>query len=233
MALSRRVVATATLSIAVVLATAGCAGLVTQTDAGRTVSASPSPSPTETDDGENGETDPDGDEDPAQDRVRTGPVAQYGGPAYGDQGVAEIIDAGVWCKTIAVFWGGTVPEGVRFTFQHAVTDRGGLQIEGGVCGSRGADRSCLGMTVDADDSQLTCSLLLRPDADFQDGTSILFEGTLECPTSEICDIVVARHVKPGPAIVVVNPEGEGEDEQQDQDQQDQDQQDQDQQDQDQ
>jgi hypothetical protein len=232
-ALSRPGVGIATLSIAVLLAIAGCAGPATQTDAGRTVSASPSPSPTETDHGENGETDPDGDEDPAQDRVRTGPVAQYGGPAYGDQGVAEVIGAGVWCKTIAVFWGGTVPEGVRFTFEHAVTDRGGLHVESGVCGSRGADRSCLGMTVGADDSQLTCSLVLRPDADFQDGTSILFEGTLECPTSEICDIVVARDVKPGPAIVVVNPEGEGEDEQQDQDQQDQDQQDQDQQDQDQ
>jgi hypothetical protein len=232
-ALSRPGVGIATLSIAVLLAIAGCAGPATQTDAGRTVSASPSPSPTETDHGENGETDPDGDEDPAQDRVRTGPVAQYGGPAYGDQGVAEVISTGVWCKTIAVFWGGTVPEGVRFTFQHAVTDRGGLHVESGVCGSRGADRSCLGMTVGADDSQLTCSLVLRPDADFQDGTSILFEGMLECPTSEICDIVVARDVKPGPAIVVVNPEEEGEDEQQDQDQQDQDQQDQDQQDQDQ
>lgn len=154
--------------------------------------------------------DTDGDEDPAQDTVRTGPVAQYGGPAYGDQGQSEDVELGVWCKTIAVFWGGSepVPDGVRFTFEEAVPDRAGLEVEGGVCGTRGADRSCLGMTVQANESDIRCSLLVRPGPDFEEGTTISFTGTLECPTEEICDAVAAREVEPGPPLVVETPGGE-------------------------
>jgi hypothetical protein len=241
MALSRPGVGiAASLSIVLLLALSGCGAPVTENGADRTTTASPSPSPdatpTPTDggDGDEGGGDADGGEDPAQDRVRTGPVAQYGGPAYGDQGGAEIIGAGLWCKTIAVFWGGEVPEGVRYTFQNAVTDRPGLAVESAVCGSREADRGCLDMTVEANQSQITCSLVLRPGSDFEDGTEITFVGTLECPTAEICDVVAAREVDPGPPIVVDDPEVSDDEEQdQDQDQQDQDQQDQDQQDQDQ
>ena len=236
MALSRPGVAIAAgLSIVLLLTLSGCGTPVTEEGAGRTTTASPRPSPdatpTPTDEGggDEGGGDADGGEDPAQDRVRTGPVAQYGGPAYGDQGSAEIIEAGLWCKTIAVFWGGDVPEGVRFTFQSAVTDRPGLAVESAVCGSREADRGCLDMTVEANQSQITCSLVLRPGSDFQDGTAITFVGTLECPTAEICDIVAAREVDPGPPIIVDDPEVSDDEEQnQDQDQQDQDQQDQDQ-----
>ena len=248
MALSRRRAgAVSALSIVLLFALAGCGGPVTAEDAGSTPTATPSSSPSETadadDDGDvddggddEGQADSDGGEDPAQDRVRTGPVAQYGGPAYGDQGVAEVIEPGLWCKTIAVFWGGDVPDGVRFTFEEAVTDRPGLQVAGGVCGTRGADRSCLGMTVAADESGIFCSLELRPSADFHDPTTITFTGTLECPTAEICDTVAARDVRPGPPIIVTDPGADGDQEgqdEQDQDQQDQDQQDQDQQDQDQ
>lgn len=236
MALSRPGVALAAgLSIVLLLALSGCGTPVTEEGAGRTTTTSPRPSPdatpTPTDEGggDEGGGDSDGGEDPAQDRVRTGPVAQYGGPAYGDQGAAEIIEAGLWCKTIAVFWGGDVPEGVRFTFQNAVTDRPGLAVESAVCGSREADRGCLDMTVEANQSQITCSLVLRPGSDFQDGTAITFVGTLECPTAEICDIVASREVDPGPPIIVDDPEVSDDEEQnQDQDQQDQDQQDQDQ-----
>ena len=240
MVLPRRAGIAASLSIVLLLALSGCGAPVTEEGADRTTTASPSPSPdatpTPTDggDGDEGEGDADGDADPAQSRVRTGPVAQYGGPAYGDQGAAEIIQAGLWCKTIKVFWGGDVPEGVRYTFQSALTDRPGLAVESGICGSRNADRGCLDMPVDANESEITCSLVLRPGSDFQDGTEITFVGTLECPTAEICDIVAAREVDPGPPIVVDAPDVSDDEEQnQDQDQQDQDQQDQDQQDQDQ
>ena len=221
MALSRAGTAATALWVALLVGLAGCAP-VSGEDAGATATASPSPSPAQTSDGDGGadadggsDSDggggSDGGEDPAQDRVRTGPVAQYGGPAYGDQGVAEVIAAGVWCKTIAVFWGGSepIPDGVRFTFESAVTDRPGLQVEGGVCGTRGADRSCLGMTVAANESGIFCSLVLRPTDAFEDGTAISFTGTLECPTAEICDAVAARSVDPGPPIVVTDP-GEGE-----------------------
>ena len=226
MALSRpRVGLAAVLSLAVVFAVTGCATAVTAEDAGRTATASPSASPDETNEGtadgeaddgadEQAQVDSDGGEDPAQDRVRTGPVAQYGGPAYGDQGTAEVIEDGLWCKTIAVFWGGDpVPEGVSFTFENAVTDRPGLRVDGSVCGTRGADRSCLGMVIQANESGIFCSLVLRPAADFQDGTAITFRGTLECPTAEICDQVAAREVEPGPPIIVNDPEPSAEQDQ--------------------
>jgi len=219
MALSGPRVGLATiLSLVAAFALVGCGTPVTTEDAGRTTTASPSPSTDateeasaegETDTGgeDQGQADSDGGEDPAQDRVRTGPVAQYGGPAYGDQGTAEVLEPGVWCKTIAVFWGGdAVPDGVSFTFENAVTDRPGLRVDGGVCGTRGADRSCLGMLVAANESGIFCSLVLRPGGDFQDGTTITFRGTLECPTAQICDQVAAREVDPGPPIIVNDPE---------------------------
>ncbi|MDY0909663.1 hypothetical protein [Microbacterium sp. CFBP9034] len=203
--------------IAAVLLMAGCAGPVvdegqTETSQGPTDIADDTDDEGEGDEGEGdeGEGEGEGDEDPEQDLVRTGPVAEYGGPAYGDQGEAEIVEDGVWCKTIAVFWGGSepVPEGVRFTFEQAVPDRGGLDVESGVCGTSGADRSCIDMpAVEANESGIFCSIVVRPTAEFQDGTSITFTGTLECPTREICDAVVARDVVPGPPIVVNTPEG--------------------------
>jgi hypothetical protein len=156
------------------------------------------------------QTHTDGGGDPAQDTVRTGPVAQYGGPAYGDQGDAEVIEPGLWCKTIAVFWGGSepIPEGVRFAFETAVPDQPGLAVEPGICGSAGATTTCLGLTVEANQSGIFCSIQVRPDADFVDGTTISFTGTLSCPTSDVCDAVAARQVDPGPPIVVNTPDGE-------------------------
>lgn len=160
-------------------------------------------------DGGGGGGQTDGQADPAQETKRTGPVAQYGGPAYGDQGTAEVLDDGAWCKTIAVFWGGDepVPEGVSFTFETAVVSPGGLSVEAAVCGTRNADRACLGSTVAANEDGIFCSLLLRPDGSFVDGTTITFIGTLDCPTAEVCDQVAARAVDPGPPIVVNDPDG--------------------------
>ena len=195
----------------IVLLLAGCAPAVTDGAA----DDDPTPTQTSADDGDgNGDGDSsedngDGEDDPDQDLVRTGPVAEYGGPAYGDQGEAEVVESGVWCKTIAVFWGGDeqIPEGVRFTFEKAVADQPGLETESGVCGTLGADRSCLGMTVEANASGIFCSVIVRPGVDFAEGTTITFEGTLECAKAQDCDTVVARRVEPGPPLVVNTPGG--------------------------
>ena len=198
----------AAVLLTVVLLLAGCAPAATEGagDDEGTPSQTADGNRNDTDDGN---TDGDGEEDPDQDLVRTGPVAEYGGPAYGDQGEAEIVEPGVWCKTIAVFWGGDepIPEGVRFTFDEAVADQPGLETESGVCGTLGADRSCLGMTVEANASGIFCSVVVHPGADFVEGTTITFEGTLECAKAEDCDAVAARQVEPGPPLVVNTPEG--------------------------
>jgi hypothetical protein len=206
--------ATIVLSLGVGLALSACAGPVTD-DAGPAVTQTQAGQPDDpgnadqTDHGDSTQTDTDGGDDPAQDTVRTGPIAQYGGPAYGDQGDAEVIEPGLWCKTIAVFWGGSeaIPDGVRFTFEGAIPDQPGLTVEPGVCGSAGATATCLGLTVEANQSGIFCSIEVRPGSDFVDGTTISFTGTLSCPTSEVCDAVAAREVDPGPPIVVSTPAG--------------------------
>lgn len=166
------------------------------------------------DDGGNGQggNGGDGPVDPEQDRVRTGPVAEYGGPAYGDQGDAEIIADGVWCKTLQVFWGGSepVPDEVSFTFTEAVVDQQGLEVTDTACGTNPetgeALASCLELTIDAN-ATAWCGLEVRPAADFIEGTGITFIGTIECPTAEVCDAVAARQVDPGPPVVVNTPAG--------------------------
>jgi hypothetical protein len=208
---AKGVLAAVILALGVSLGLSACAPAPTQGSGSgqqQTQQGQPDSSP-QGDQADSGGTATDGGTDPAQDTVRTGPVAQYGGPAYGDQGDAEIVEPGVWCKTIAVFWGGDepIPDGVRFTFKTAVPDQPGLDIQGAVCGTAGADRSCLGMTVEANESGIVCSIEVLPTADFVDGTTVSFTGTLECPTSEICDAVAARQVDPGPPIVVNTPEG--------------------------
>lgn len=194
--------------VAFVLLLAGCAPVSDEggADTDPTVVETPGPTPEPTPD-----PTPD-DEDPAQDRVRTGPVAQYGGPAYGDQGEAEIVEAGVWCKTLQVFWGGSepVPEGVRFTFSEPVVDAPGLEVTGAPCGTNPESgvplASCLGLPLDAN-ATAYCGLEVRPGPDFVDGTGITFIGTLECPTVEVCDAMAGRDVDPGPPVVVNTPAG--------------------------
>lgn len=154
----------------------------------------------------------DGPVDPEQDRVRTGPVAEYGGPAYGDQGEAEVVAEGVWCKTLQVFWGGSeaVPDGVTFTFTEPVVDQPGLEVTNTACGTSPETgeslASCLGLTIDAN-ATAWCGLEVRPAPDFVEGTGITFIGTIECPTAEVCDAVAARQVDPGPPVVVNTPAG--------------------------
>ncbi|MCW3494622.1 hypothetical protein [Microbacterium sp. SSM24] len=159
---------------------------------------------------ENGGGGSEGEEDPEQDRVRTGPTVDYGGPDDGDQGDATVLEPGVWCETVAVFWGGDpVPEGVRFTYTEAIVDRAGLEVTDDACGTDfdGVPlASCIGFVLEADASGF-CSLEVRPGDDFVDGTRITFAGTLECPTAEACVAVEERAVEPGPPIEIFTPEG--------------------------
>lgn len=251
MALSRRGLATtAGLSLLLLLGLSGCAAPTTETDAARTPSTSPSPSPSPTtspspsptpattptpatdDGGKADQTGTDGPADPAQGRVRVGPAVDYGGPANGDQGATELIAGGLWCETVLVFWGGdpgSVPAGVRFTFENAVPDRPGLQVQGGGCGSQAPDTSCVGLAMEADASQILCSLTLLPGPDFVEGTGISFNGRLECPTADVCKAVASRVVGRGPPIIVNRPAGEGAKQEQQENQQQQQQEDQQQQ----
>lgn len=193
--------------LAVALLFAGCAPAVDEgagdTDGTSTETRDSTPS-----EEENGGGESEGEEDPEQDRVRTGPTVDYGGPDDGDQGDATVIEPGVWCETVAVFWGGDpVPEGVRFTYTEALVDRAGLEVTANACGTDfdGAPLdSCIGFVLEADASGF-CGLEVRPGADFVDGTRITFAGTLECPTAEACVAVEERAVEPGPPIEVFTP----------------------------
>jgi len=194
------------LTLGVTFALSACASPVSD-ESGADHEQTQQGQPDEDDQGDQGESD--GDSDPTQDTVRTGPIAEYGGPAYGDQGDAELTESGDWCKTIQVFWGGSepVPAGVSFTFDTAVPDQPGLEIvtDAAACGTRGATAPCLGLTFQAEESGVACSVVVRPGDDFADGTTISFEGTLTCPTAEVCDAVAAREVDPGPPLVVDRP----------------------------
>lgn len=147
--------------------------------------------------------------DPEQDRIRTGPTVDYNGPDDGDQGTA-LIEPGVWCTTVAVFWGGDpVPEGVRFTYTEAIVDRAGLAVTANACGVdfEGTPlESCIGFVLEANAAG-TCGLEVRPSDAFAEGTGITFAGTLECPSAEACVAVENRTVDPGPPIVVFTPSG--------------------------
>jgi hypothetical protein len=199
-------VAAVLLTLGVTFALSACASPVTdETGADQEQTQQGQPD----DNGQGDEGDTDGDSDPTQDTVRTGPIAEYGGPAYGDQGEAEVTESGDWCKTIQVFWGGSepIPEGVSFTFDTAVPDQPGLEVvtDAEACGTRGATAPCLGLTFGADESGVACSVVVRPDDAFGDGTTISFEGTLSCPTADVCDAMAAREVDPGPPLVVNRP----------------------------
>lgn len=181
------------------------------TPAGQTPSATASPAGTRGPGPQGGGAGaPDGPEDPEQGRIRSGPVASFGGPSHGDRGT-EVWSGGTWCTTVGVFWGGEapVPADVTFRLDKAVTSPwGGLDVLPGICGTQDADRTCIGLVLPGDVADVTCSLVLRPRAGFIDGTEITFEGTLTCPTIAVCDRMKTRTVTPGPPIIIHRPEGE-------------------------
>jgi hypothetical protein len=203
--LHRLIVLPIVLCLAGAVAT-GCANDAPQSTApssSRPSAAQPAPGTT-SDDLPDALPTSDGQADAPQEVVRSGPSVQYGGPAYGDQGT-EPLSEGVWCDTVIVFWDGEVPSDVTFTFETAVVDHPGLSVAPAVCGTKGADRSCLSLTVAGGEAQ-TCSLALTPGDDFVDGTLITFDGTLRCPSVQVCDAVGARVLtQDAPRIIVHAP----------------------------
>jgi hypothetical protein len=173
------------------------------------------PSPVETGTPEP-EPDPDptngGAEDPDQERVRTGPTVDYGGPAYGDQGETELIADGVWCERVALFWGGSapIPDGVVMEFTEALIEPALVEVTANPCGTDfgtgAALPSCIGLKLEANASAF-CGLEILPGPDFLEGTIITFAGTMTCPSAEACDAVEARDAEKGPQIIVNTPVG--------------------------
>lgn len=203
--------ATAAALIAVALLFAACAP--TTTEGGGAVD----PTPAET-----GTPEPEPEPDPTPTRteepdpdptpVRTGPTVNYGGPAYGDQGDTQLVAEGVWCETVALFWGGTqlIPDGVEMTFTEALVDPALLEVTGNACGTDPGDGSplpsCIGLALPANGSAF-CGLEVIPGPAFSDGTVITFGGTMTCLTEEDCVTVETRDADPGPEILVDTPAG--------------------------
>lgn len=202
----RTAIAVAVLAFA--LSFAGCAPTTTEGGAvGPTETGTPEPEP------EPEPTPTNGDVDPDQERVRVGPTVDYGGPAYGDQGETELVADGVWCETVAMFWGGTepIPEGVVMEFSEALIEPTLVEVTANPCGvdpGTGAPLpSCIGLQLEANASAF-CGLEILPGPDFLEGTIITFAGTMTCPTAAVCDAVAARDAEEGPQILINTPAGE-------------------------
>jgi hypothetical protein len=210
MSLARRTgrTAIAVAVLAVALLFAACAPTTTEGGAvGPTETGTPEPEP------DPDPTPTDGEEpDPDPELVRTGPTVNYGGPAYGDQGETQLVADGVWCETVALFWGGSqpIPEGVVMTFTEALVDADVLEVTENACGTDPGTGeplpSCIGLELDANESAF-CGLEVIPGALFADGTVITFGGTMTCPTAEDCATVETRDAEEGPEIVVDTPAG--------------------------
>jgi hypothetical protein len=145
--------------------------------------------------------------DPEQETRRTGPSVAIGGPPSGGQGLEDLGDDR-WCQGIALFWGSEgVPEGVTFTVEGITSDPEGVVLADGqeVCGRFGAERECIGFTLEYDTVNIFCTLVLQPTADFVNGTVLGLAGTLECATADICDAMATREVEQGPPILICDP----------------------------
>ena len=57
-----------------------------------------------------------------------------------------------------------------------------------------------------DTVNIFCTLVIQPTADFVNGTVLGLAGTLECPTSDVCDAMAAREIEQGPPILICDPE---------------------------
>ncbi|MEZ3161071.1 hypothetical protein AB1K54_11100 [Microbacterium sp. BWT-B31] len=141
-------------------------------------------------------------EDPAQQTRRSGPIAEFGGPPFGDQG-SESLGEGQWCSTVALFWGGEPPQNASFTIDGVQSSpSGALSAEGAVCGSRGAEVPCVGFTMTPETSSVFCSMILIAGPAFEGEAQVTFVGTLECTEPQYCDAAIAREAQPGPPIVI-------------------------------
>lgn len=144
----------------------------------------------------------DGPVDPAQETRRSGPSVDFGGPPFGAQGDPEEISAGVWCVTVGFFWGGEAPpENVTFTVDEIVSEPAdAVTAEPAVCGSVGAEETCIGFVMQPDTPFTTCSLILTATDAYQGSAEVGFAGTLECTEPSFCDAAVARQADRGPPI---------------------------------
>lgn len=144
----------------------------------------------------------DGPVDPAQETRRSGPSVDFGGPPFGAQGDPEEISAGVWCVTVGFFWGGEAPpENVTFTVDGIVSEPAdAVTAEPAVCGSVGAEETCIGFVMQPDTPFTTCSLILTATEAYQGSAEVGFAGTLECTEPSFCDAAVARQADRGPPI---------------------------------
>ncbi len=144
----------------------------------------------------------DGPVDPVQETRRSGPSVEFGGPPFGAQGDPEEVSAGVWCVTVGFFWGGEAPpENVTFTVAGIVADpAGAVTAEPAVCGSVGAEETCIGFVMAPDTPFTTCSLLLTATEAYPGSAEVGFAGTLECTEPAFCDAAIERDADRGPPI---------------------------------
>jgi hypothetical protein len=209
----RRVGATAAILFALMLSplAVGCAPQSTSGDA---------PAPTQQGNPDNGGSDQGGTDqgqtegapDPSQPTKESGIATTFGGPSQGDQGTTILSDDSV-CKTVALFWGADIPDGVTYRIDSGIgadvtgarpVQVGGLQVEPGPCDDQGSP-DCLSITLDAKGQPGTCSAVVRVDASFHEGTALLFVGTLTCPDAGTCNAVQTRDAQQGPAVFVCSP----------------------------
>lgn len=146
----------------------------------------------------------DGPIDPEQQTQRSGPAVDFGGPPFGAQGDPEPLGDGAWCATVGFFWGGEAPpENVTFTVTGIVVDPAdALTAEPAVCGSVGAEQSCIGFVMSQDTPFTLCSMRLTATESYSGRAEVGFAGTLECTEPSFCDAAVAREAEQGPPLVV-------------------------------
>lgn len=174
-----------------------------------TGTADPPAATTAPDDGGNGGENgggavTDGPVDPTQETRRSGPSVDFGGPPFGAQGDPEEISAGVWCVTVGFFWGGEAPpQNVTFTVEGIVADPAdSVTADAAVCGSVGAEQTCIGFVMEPDTPFTTCSILLTATEGYQGSAEVGFAGTLECTEPTYCDAAIEREADRGPPIVL-------------------------------
>lgn len=150
--------------------------------------------------------------DPGQPAKDAGIATTFGGPSQGDQGTKILADDQV-CKTVALFWGAAIPDGVTYRIDSGVgadvtgarpVQVGGLQVDPGPCDDQGSP-DCLSTTLDAQGQPGTCSVVVRVDSSLHEGTALLFVGTLTCPDAGTCHAVETRDAQQGPAVFVCSP----------------------------
>jgi hypothetical protein len=182
--------------------------------------AAPQPAATQPGNADTGGTDTGGTDqgqtegaaDPGQAARDAGIATTFGGPSQGDLGTKILSDDTV-CKTVALFWGAEIPQGVTYRIDSGFgadvsgarpVKVGGLSVEPGPCDDQGS-ADCLSTTLDAQGQPGSCSVVVRVGSGLHEGTALLFRGTLTCPDEGTCRAVETRDAQQGPAVFVCSP----------------------------